>query len=363
MRVLAIVPLYPPRSRVGAWLATHEYLAHLVRRGHEVQVLVTLSPAPPYELDGVQVASLSRSKHRVVQGLPGVDLVVSHATGPGPAVELAQRLDVPHVRFLHGSHPQPDGLVGASLAACCAEASAAQVSGVPTLVCRPRLDPAAHLVESTGDAVTLVNLSERKGVRTFWRVAEAQPHRRYIGVRGGYGQQIEPRVPSVEVWPTQRNMRDVWAQTRVLVAPSEREAWGMVAAEAMVSGIPVIAHPTPGLVESLGDAAIFVDRDDTDGWCAALDRLDDPDEYAAASEAARARAAEIAAMTAADLDRFADTVEAMAAGHPWFGTFCGDVELGGYPDGRAAQREADQHNASGHGGCGQHHTARPTVIA
>ncbi|UQA91872.1 hypothetical protein [Streptomyces halobius] len=43
--------------------------------------------------------------------------------------------------------------------------------------------------------------------------------------------------------------------------------------EPFASGIPVIAHPTPGLVESLGDARIFAYRDDLNAWIHALRSL------------------------------------------------------------------------------------------
>lgn len=91
--------------------------------------------------------------------------------------------------------------------------------------------------------------------------------------------------------------------------PSESETWGMAGVEAMCSGIPVIAHPTPGLKESLGDAGIFVDRDDIDGWVEQLVRLDDVREYAAASTAASRRAAELCDRSGPTL--FADTIEEM----------------------------------------------------
>jgi glycosyltransferase involved in cell wall biosynthesis len=44
----------------------------------------------------------------------------------------------------------------------------------------------------------------------------------------------------------------------------------MAAAEAIAHGVPVIAHPTPGVIENLGDAAVYVDRDDIDGIAEAI---------------------------------------------------------------------------------------------
>src|SRR5690606_11134361 len=178
-----------------------------------------------------------------------------------------------------------------------------------SIVCHPPTFPEHHRVPSTGDAVTIVNCSKEKGIKTAWRCAEALPDHRFLGVKGGYGHQLIPRSPNFETIPTQQDMRTVWSRTRVLLVPSAYETWGMVGVEAMCSGIPVIAHPTPGLRESLGDAGIFVDRDDTDGWGRELRRLADPDEYAAASAASLARAAELDPRVS--LDRFADAVEGL----------------------------------------------------
>ncbi|MFZ4156354.1 glycosyltransferase [Streptomyces pseudogriseolus] len=77
--------------------------------------------------------------------------------------------------------------------------------------------------------------------------------------------------------------------------PSLYESWGRVAIEAFASGIPVIAHPTPGLVESLGDAGIFAYRDDLGAWIHALHALKDPANWTQASLRVRARSIELSA--------------------------------------------------------------------
>ena len=55
----------------------------------------------------------------------------------------------------------------------------------------------------------------------------------------------------------------------------------------------MIAHPTPGLWEALGDAGIYVHRDDIDAWQAALRTLVSPDAWQAAWLKATQRAAEL----------------------------------------------------------------------
>jgi glycosyltransferase involved in cell wall biosynthesis len=101
----------------------------------------------------------------------------------------------------------------------------------------------------------------------------------------------------------------VYARTRILLMPSEYESWGRAGVEAMASGIPVIASPTPGLKESLGKAGVFVNRGNRDGWQAAIERLDDPAAYAAASSAALRRSKQLDPRV--DLARWCEAIEAL----------------------------------------------------
>lgn len=310
MRVLAVTPLYPPASRVGAWLATHGYMRHLVRRGHEVAVASYLSSRRPWTIDGIRVRTARGGKSSLLQAARGVDVVVSHYGDNGQGVQAAKLGGVPSVQLVHGwIRKRPNS---ADLLVCNSQATY-EACGRPegAIVCRPPTFAAEHYVEQTGDAVTIVNCADDKGIRTAGRLAEALPDLPFLGVRGDYLAQVIPRQQNFTVLPSQRDMRAVWSQTRVLLMPSKHETWGMVGVEAMTSGIPVIAHPTPGLLESLGPAGIFCDRDDLDAWVAELDRLNDPDEYATASQRARERAA--ALDPTPDLDAFVDALEALTA--------------------------------------------------
>lgn len=297
--------MYPP-SRVGAWLATHQFMRHMQGRGHEVAVVANLQPNRSDAVDGIQL----HPRHRLRTLVDWADVVVSHAGDGSKVHDLARRRRRPSVRLYHGGDAHNARLNQADLVIANSHASAAALgTTAPTVVCHPPVDPAEVRAEP-GDMVTLVNLSKAKGVMTMWRCAELLPEVSFLGVRGGYGQQHTPRARNVETIDTTSNMRDdVFARTRVLLMPSERETWGMVGVEAMCSGIPVIAHPTPGLRESLGDAGVFVDRDDIDGWVREITRLQDPDEWAAASTRALERVAQLDHR--ADLDRFADAVESL----------------------------------------------------
>jgi glycosyltransferase involved in cell wall biosynthesis len=186
------------------------------------------------------------------------------------------------------------------------------LESIPTMVEPPGLvvHPPVMLDEyrtTPGDMVTLINHNADKGGRHFQAIAARMPERRFLAQTGSHGPQVCVPAANLEVAPGTMNIRDdVYARTRVLLMPSVYESYGRTAVEAMASGIPVIANPTPGLREAIGPGGIFVDRDDLDGWVAAIRALDDPETYAAASKAALARADELDPTD--DLDRWLTAV-------------------------------------------------------
>lgn len=310
MRVAALVPAYPPRSRVGAWVATHQFLAHMVAAGHHVDVFTKADFSQSVDVvDGVNVGPDS-NQVAVDVAVALADVVVSHVGDTEAAAALAAKWGKPNVRMAHGHVVDPTALGGAALVVFNSRNLAASVDcPSPWVVCHPPVH-AERFRTTPGEHVTLVNLSEAKGGELFWRLVRCAPHRRFLGVAGSYGGQYLDDKPNCELIPNTPDIRDaVYARTRILLMPSENETWGMTGVEAMASGIPVVAHPTPGLRESLGPAGIFVDRADGQGWLDEIERLHDPVEWAEASALALARSAELDPQP--DLDRFLTNIEAL----------------------------------------------------
>ncbi|MFN9990003.1 MAG: glycosyltransferase [Cyanobacteriota bacterium] len=66
-------------------------------------------------------------------------------------------------------------------------------------------------------------------------------------------------LPNVEVWPHQSDMRAVYSRSRVVLMPScWHESAGMVALEALMNGLPVLASDHGGLAETLRGAATLI---------------------------------------------------------------------------------------------------------
>jgi len=312
VRVLASVIDYPPRARIGSFIALHGFLAALAEAGHHVTVL-TAQRVRNYELDGVHVEHIDGMYY---QRIRKCDVGISHLGDDKSLHKVCLTEGKPSVRLIHGTHDarMHDLLKHGepTLVVYNSHSMAAEVGYTGhSIVCHPRLIPEDYRVErqfGVEGNITLVNLCEPKGGKVFSDVARWLPERKFLGVKGGYGKQVDIHRSNVTVIPATAKMRDdVYAHTDILVMPSEHETWGMVAAEAMCSGIPVIAHPTPGLVECLGEAGIFCDRDDTQQWLAAIEALGEWEVKLEAISRSLERAAELAADDSAS--RFVDAVE------------------------------------------------------
>lgn len=328
MRVLAMLHLYPPSGNAGAEWAMHTLLTALVQAGHEVDVLIIEPSAieEPYTLDGVRVHP-RRGKGDPFEWLLSdapPHVIVTHLMNTPRATVLGEMYGIPVVHVLHNDHGNERSWLvrGPALVvynsdwvrdSCLSWWDDTQVGPPPNgVVVRPPVI-ASHYETTPGDRVTLINMCEKKGAPLFWEIAERMPDVQFLAVEGAYGKQIIKDLPNVEVQPCVPGdqMRDkVYARTRVLLVPSEYESWGRVAVEAMVSGIPVVAHPTPGLRESLGEAGVFADRDDPGAWVAEIRRLRKMPVWRAASKRAKTRAAELDPTP--DLRTWLEAVEATA---------------------------------------------------
>jgi len=326
LNIVARVHAYPNDHNAGAEWALHEMLRALVQRGHRATVWLNqwAETRKPYEVDGVQVMPHEPSSRAFQSAVPRASAVVSHLESVPGAACLARGHGVPLIVVCHNTFDltwQPMQTGSSALAVVnsqwmLAEAEAA-LTDAPCrpgrmLAVRPPVWPEEYRT-TRGECLTLVNCTMSKGAGVLAELAERMPDRKFLAVRGGYGEQQPPDLDNVIVLDHMpgRQMRDaVYARTRLLLMPSDYESWGRVGVEAMASGIPVLAHPTEGLTESLGNAGVFCDREDVDAWQNAIEKLDNQTAYRAASQRAAARSR--ALDPTADLAAWCDAVEETA---------------------------------------------------
>lgn len=169
-------------------------------------------------------------------------------------------------------------------------------------VIRPLIHPEAFETPNRPERALFINTRPRKGLEVALRLAEARPDVPFDFVTNN---RLDPEpmraltdrahaAGNIALHAARRDMRPLYARARVLLAPSQwEEAWGRVATEAHVNGIPVLASDRGGLPESVGPGGILLSADaPLPDWLEAFGTIwDDPANRSALSRAARAYAA------------------------------------------------------------------------
>lgn len=322
-RIVAWVHYGVPYRRAGSEVMLHTMLRALHDTGMGVLAVTSEMPeAPPsWTVDGIEYRQLPHASAELLIRRVQPHVVVTHHHLSPQAMHVAKEVGARSVLVVHNDHAgqavfldsEPDLVVyNTDWVRASLRPDWPHVDRLPGMIVHPPVDPGEHHVDKPGDHVTLVNLSANKGVHTWRAAAGMLPDVPFLGVVGAHGvQETGGMPPNVTVAPHTTDMRrDVWARTRLLLMPSVYESWGLVAQEAAASGIPVIAHPTPGLVESLGDAATFIDRDDHQAWADAIRGLyRGGRRRGAAQKAARERSALIADQTATELKAWTEAIQ------------------------------------------------------
>ncbi len=326
MRILSFCPRYVPVLS-GGEIAAHGIHRALAARGHEVSVVTSTQAADRRVrkvVDGVEVFhGRIRPTHARYVEERRPDVLFAQFEMSVPTVRFAVEANLPVVILCHGPYGYTE----------LAEAGLAQAvdlfvfnsvfllnlanRNVHHVVVSPPLDRERVRAPAGLERrfVTLVSLFVNKGPHVLYALARAMPERRFLAVKGAYGEQEVEDLPNVEVRETTPDIRRVYGESRVVLMPSAEESFGLVALEAQSNGVPVVATDLPSLRESLGDGALFVPREDVGAWAAALRRLDDPGFYAQMSRRALANAARYDA--GCDIDVLVTVIEAMVRRWPW----------------------------------------------
>ena len=304
MKILCSIHLYPPKHNCGAEYMIHHMNKYLVSQGHEVRVL--LWQANHYRIENVYVYEgvdvFPPDKTLVETLFYWADVVMTHLDYTQQTIQLAKMFRKPVVHLIHNytayesikQAEKPQYIVYNSEAAK-EKLKYEHDSIVMPPACDWRVydqnkDPQQN------EFVTLINLDGNKGGAVLREIATRMPERKFLGVIGSYSEpasdgQHTSQPGNVTVVPNTPRIMEVYERTRVLIMPSRIESWGRTATEAMCSGIPVICNPTEGLKENCGEAGIYVDREDIDGWVKAIKMLDK--DYVKWSKKAKKRSREL----------------------------------------------------------------------
>jgi glycosyltransferase involved in cell wall biosynthesis len=285
-RTVMLLHGYTPFWNAGSEVCAHTVNKLLVEKGHEVWVGVPGYPNRIYE--GVHI--FNADNRILLHNLMLHTDVISTHSFRDRCIKLSEQYGTAYIDWLHGgtftmavrkslkTHNKNRWAIFncESLIESFTDAEEIQYH-----VLRPPVNWREYEVEERKPKyVTLSNLNENKGGHILIEIAKITPEVQFLGVRGSYWKQIEDNtVPNITYIDNTPKIKDVYAQTNILIMPSKEETWGRTAVEAMSSGIPVIASPTPGLKECCKDAALFVDRDDIQEWSRLIRRLISDDTF------------------------------------------------------------------------------------
>ena len=302
MKILLYTPQYVPHYNAGDSLMAHAIMKHLAQRNDVVVMLP--HEQQEYTHQGVRVIGRMSSMFR------WADAVFCHLDTTKEAIQAAK--GKPTFWIQHNTFPYPS--VANSHVNVIYNAIHAKIAmrwNNDGFILTPPVD-FDYYSGSTGEYVTIINCNENKGGKIVHEIARRMPDIQFLMVLGSYGTQyvagpktgVIPNIdnkavveglgelPNVTVRPNQPDIRVVYRETKILLMPSAYESWGRTATEAVCSGIPVICTNTPGLRENCGESGIFVLRDNIDGWCMEIRKLQGKQEYVNASVKAKKRAKE-----------------------------------------------------------------------
>ncbi len=274
-----LIHMYPPMHNAGAEWMAHAMNNSLVSSNYKVNVVLNSAALSEFE----RIHIIDKHKRDLVDSaILHSSLLISHLDMEPQAVQTAAIAKRPMVLIMHNNYRKhflqefirvlPKNLYLIHNSYWLKEYYSQ--FNIPSIVVYPPVYWKEYNVETTREYVTLINLNSNKGGRILYNIAKEMPDVKFLGVKGGYdGQIIKNGLPNLTYIENTPYIQSVYAKTDILLVPSKEESWGRVAVEAMSSGIPVIAHPTPGLLESCGSAGIFCDRDDTAAWIREIHRL------------------------------------------------------------------------------------------
>lgn len=295
-----LIHMYPPIHNAGAEWMAHAMNQALLQDGKQVNVVY---PNPKVqEFERVRVID-TYDQPGVTNAITHSSVLLTHLDMTARAVKSAVIAKRPLVIVMHNNYCKDQlyecmKALGKNLYLIHNSYWIKEYYSqykIPSIVVYPPVTWREYETETSREFVTLLNLNDNKGGGTLVKIAKAMPEEKFLGVKGAYGGQVlDKKVKNITYRENTPFVKEVYAETGILLVPSKEESWGRVAVEAMSSGIPVIAHPTPGLVESCGKAGIFCDRDDIGAWVREIRKLrTDKEWYAEKSRACKQRAQEL----------------------------------------------------------------------
>lgn len=311
MKVLAYLHAYPPYHNAGAEWMLKAMFDYFLTKG--AQCAVVSRNLPDGEFEGVKTIQLRKHPsdgnfEQILNLYSEYDIIYTHLDCTGDAIQTHDKMKKKPLYWVcHNSHVYPamKYRTGRYNVVYNTHWLKEKMNyDQSSLICYPPVYTANYSLNSnTKEYITLLNCNEAKGGKVLIELAKAMPDRKFMGVIGHYGVQEEANLPNLIYKRNTPNVREeVYAKSSIVIMPSSYESFGRVAMEAYSAGIPVIAHPTEGLTESMGEGGLFANRHDVAGWKHWISQLDNKEFYQKQSEYGLKRAKQTEDITLTQLE-------------------------------------------------------------
>ncbi len=342
-----------PQGGGGLERNTHELCLHLLRQGAQPAVMCdlladgsmlglrnrlarTARPRERFPVDhglGYPVYRGWESEDGAQEVLARFqpDVVIAQSARPAPLLQSFGNA-VPRMAYFHEVLHLTDlaalnamGGIGLLANSGFTARKMVELAGVMPAVIVPLIDPSLYAAPRTPQNVLFVNTSPRKGLEIAFRLAETRPDVHFDFVKSWIltpGEKSEmaaraAKAGNITLHSTTNDMRPLYSRAKLLLAPSQLdEAWGRVATEAQINGIPVLASDRGGFPESVGPGGLLVPSDaPLASWAAAFSELwDDSARYANYADKALAYSKRSEIDPAVVVSTFVDVVRGFVEG-------------------------------------------------
>ena len=294
IKMLWILHDYVPYVNAGSEICAHTINRYCISKPYKYDVYVASPGIPQRMYENVRCFDLYNTNlfHKVLQS---VDILHSHSyCYRNQTLWLSRITGKPFVEWVHTDNyvrsvntrwndRRIEGRQWTVFNSQSLRITRPELPDVSTKIIYPIVNYREYVIEESKRNpvyVTLSNVNENKGGLILIQLAKALPDIQFQGILGGYRKQIVHNgLSNLRYVEHTTTIKDVYAETWVMIMPSKEETWGRTAVEAMSSGIPVIANPTAGLKECCASAAIYCERDDLETWIQTLRKLKSDREY------------------------------------------------------------------------------------
>ena len=262
MKIVAQIHGYPPVHNAGGEYYVKNLFERMVADGYDCNVITEAKER--YELNGVKVfPQVYRIEDEV---LKGCDIIISHLARSGRALNTAQYYKKKIAIIFHSTLTNFYLKNKQQFIECIynTEETKRQMKLKDGFVLHPICK--VPEVKRKPEYVTLINCNDNKGGNYLLKLAEALPAVKFLGVTGGYGDQVTGTLPNVTYRSAMTDKKELYRDTKILICPSKYESYSMTAVEAAMLDIPVICSEAQGFSESLGKDRLTIPLKDTFKW-------------------------------------------------------------------------------------------------